>query len=292
MRPAPELISVIVPVRNCEAYVGEQMEALAAQTHTGPWELVVVDNGCTDRSIEIVESWRERLPPLTVVDASRRRGLNYARNAGVNAARGDFLAFCDADDAAAPDWLAALAGAAERADIVGGEIELDELDLEQLNSAGDWDRPAPLGALPRSGVVAYPRGGNCGIWTSVAREIGWDEEFAFGSSDMEFGWRAHLAGFGAEYAPDAIIRLRLRNTFPAMVKQYFRYGVSEPHLYRRFRERGMPRSDTREAVRMWWWLAARWIRIRDRGSLGHWLRVAAMRCGRLCGSLRWRVLYL
>lgn len=290
-RPArpPELISVIVPVRNCEAYVGDQMAALAEQTYTGAWELVVVDNGCTDRSVEIVESWRERLPQLVVVDASGRRGLNYARNAGVDAARGDFLAFCDADDAVAPGWLAALARGAERADIVGGEIELEELNSPCGQA---WERAEPLGGLPTGGFVPYPPGGNCGIWTTVAREIGWDEAFAYGSSDAEFGWRAQLAGFEAEFVPDAVIRLRYRQTLPALVRQHFRYGLSSPHLYRRFRGRGMPRSDTREALEMWRWLAVRLFRIRDRGSLGHWLRIAAMRFGRVCGSVRWGVLYL
>src|SRR5437763_2955065 len=86
---SPELVSVIVPVLNEERYLGAQLAALAAQTYTGAWELVIVDNGCTDRSFEVVERWRARLPDLVVVDASARRGLNWARNAGVSVARGD-----------------------------------------------------------------------------------------------------------------------------------------------------------------------------------------------------------
>ena len=80
--PEPRLVSVIVPMRNEEAHLAQQLRALAGQTYTGPWELVVVDNGSTDGSIKIVEAWRERFP------ASRRRrvvagrGLNYARNRG------------------------------------------------------------------------------------------------------------------------------------------------------------------------------------------------------------------
>jgi glycosyltransferase involved in cell wall biosynthesis len=285
----PELISVIVPVRDCAAFIGDQMAALAAQTYTGAWEVVVVDNGSSDRSAEVAEGWRERLPSLTVVDASARRGLNYARNAGVAAARGDFLAFCDADDAAVPGWLEALADGATRADIVGGEIELEELN-DALGQA--WERAEPLRSLPTGNFVPYPPGGNCGIWTSVAREIGWDEAFAFGSSDMEFGWRAQLAGFRVEFVPDAVMRLRYRRSLRALVHQHFRYGVSEPHLFRSFRDRGMPRSDLREAADTWRWLAANVRRLHgDEATRGHWLRVAAMRLGRLCGSVRRRVLY-
>jgi glycosyltransferase involved in cell wall biosynthesis len=285
----PELISVIVPVRDGEAHVGDQMAALAAQSYAGAWEAVVVDNGSRDRTVEIVESWRERLPSLTVVDAPRR-GLNHARNAGVAAARGDFLAFCDSDDAAVPGWLTAMATAARHADIVGGEIELESLN-EPVGQ--EWERAEPLGGLPTSGFVPYPPGGNCGIWAAVARAVGWDEAFAFGASDMEFGWRAQLAGFETAFVPEAVMRLRFRRDVPALVRQHFRYGVSEPHLYRRFRAHGMPRSDTREALQSWRWLAVNVARLfGTRGTRGHWLRVAAARFGRLCGSVRWGVLYL
>ena len=112
-RQAPSLVSVVVPIRNAEDHVGEQLAALAGQTYRGPWELLVVDNGCSDRSIQIVESFRERLPSLVVVDATPRRGLGRARNAGAAAAAtGPLLAYCDADDVVARDWLAALAEAA------------------------------------------------------------------------------------------------------------------------------------------------------------------------------------
>jgi hypothetical protein len=127
----------------------------------------------------------------------------------------------------------------------------------------------------------------------VAREIGWDEAFGFGASDMEFGWRAQLAGFRAEFHPDAVIRLRYRRTMRALVRQHFRYGVSEPHLFRRYRGHGMPRSGLAEALETWWWIARCAHRVAgSQAERGHWLRVTAMRCGRVCGSLRWRVVFL
>jgi len=182
-----------------------------------------------------------------------------------------------------------MADGATRADIVGGEIELTELN-DAVSQA--WESGVPLEGLAMSGHVPYPPGGNCGVWASVAHAIGWDEEFRYGSSDMAFGWRARLAGFHAEFVPEAVIRLRYRTTLPALAKQYFRYGVSEPHLYRRFRGHGMPRSSVREALDTWLWLARNAQSLAGTQSArGHWLRVAATRAGRLCGSLRWGVLY-
>ncbi len=74
------------------------MGALANQQWSEPWEVLVVNNRCTDRSIEIVERYRERLPRLRVVDASARQGQAHALNVGARAATSDALAFCDADD--------------------------------------------------------------------------------------------------------------------------------------------------------------------------------------------------
>src|SRR5439155_25008770 len=89
-RPEPSLVSVVMPVRNEEENIGEQLAALADQIYPGAWEVVVVDDGCTDRSIGIVEKWRPRLPLLRVVRTSRQ-GLNRARNMGAAAALGDLL---------------------------------------------------------------------------------------------------------------------------------------------------------------------------------------------------------
>src|SRR5207253_1663164 len=78
------------------------------------------------------------------------------------------LAFCDADDVATPGWVSALAEAAAQADLVSGEIE-----LEQLNDpAGQaWERATPLGGVPTTEFAPYPAGGNCGMWGGVAHEL-------------------------------------------------------------------------------------------------------------------------
>jgi glycosyltransferase involved in cell wall biosynthesis len=284
----PERISVVIPIRNGEAHLDAQLVSLAAQTYDGPWEVVAVDNGCTDRSIEIVERWRDRLPALVVVDARARRGVNFARNAGAAAARGDFLAFCDADDVTTPRWLEQLAAAAASADLVGGPVEQEQLNNELQRA---WQPTDPLTSLRSHGFMPYPSGGNCGIWADVASEIGWDESFHFGSSDIDFGWRAQLAGYRVAFAPGALIQVRLRPTVRATVKQYFRYGMSEPQLFRRWSRHGMERSLS-EAVERWLWLARSLPQLRSKGGRGYWLRVAALCCGRICGSLRWRAAYL
>jgi glycosyltransferase involved in cell wall biosynthesis len=289
--PSPQLISVVIPVRNGDAHIADQLAALASQTYDGRWELVVVDNGCRDRTLDIVRAWSDRLPRVTIADARARRGLNHARNAGAKAARGDFLAFCDADDAAAPGWLAAMAEAARDADLVGGRLEWEALNDATVRA---WRPQAPMTELlVDHGFLRYAPGGNLGVWTRVAHEIGWDEQFTFGSSDHGFAWRAQLAGYRLEFAPDALMQQRFRRTVWATARQHFRYGRSGPQLYRGFRDLGLPRPDNRAALQHWRRLASTapdlWA---SRERRGCWVRLASFRLGRVAGSLRARVLCL
>lgn len=287
-RGRPALVSVIIPIRNGERYLEAQLASLAAQTYDGPWEVVVVDNGSNDRTAEIAESWRDRLPALVVVDAPRR-GINHARNRGAEAARGDFLAYCDSDDATTPGWLEGLVRAAAHADVVSGRFEWDALN-EHLPRA--WQPTDALTSLPSCyGFMPHPSGGNCGIWADVARRLAWDESFRFGASDIDFGWRAQLAGYGVAFAPDAVMQRRFRSTVRATAWQYFRYGVAEPHLFKRWRKQGMER-DLRQAFATWLWLVRSFTLLFSARGRGRWLRVAALCFGRICGSLRWRVVYL
>jgi glycosyltransferase involved in cell wall biosynthesis len=287
LRP-PSLISVVMPVLNGEAHIADQLGALAQQTYDGDWELVVADNGCRDGTIAIVESWRPRLPSLTIADARRRRGLNHARNAGASAARGDFLVFCDSDDVATPGWLAAMADASRDADIVGGRLDWSTLNDPVVLA---WRPQTPMTDLVVGhGFLRYAPGGNMGVWTRVAKEIGWDEEFTFGSSDHGFAWRAQLNGYRLAFAPDALMQQRFRSTLWSMARQHFRYGRSGPQLHRAFGHAGLPKPDNSEAIAEWSRLLSSmpdlWA---SRELRGRWIRGASFRLGRLAGSVRARV---
>lgn len=78
-------LSVILPCYNGAKTIAVQLEALAHQSYTGSWELVVVNNGSTDRSMEIVASYRDYIPDLRIVEAY---GLPDRPNSG------DLALFC------------------------------------------------------------------------------------------------------------------------------------------------------------------------------------------------------
>ncbi|MES1211451.1 MAG: glycosyltransferase family 2 protein, partial [Acidobacteriota bacterium] len=114
----PRKLSVIIACLNAASTLRDQLDGLAGQTWSGDWErdweVIVADNGSTDGSQALVESYRGRIPGLRVVDASDRKGQAHARNVGSVHATGDALLFVDADDQVAPGWLEALAAALSR----------------------------------------------------------------------------------------------------------------------------------------------------------------------------------
>jgi len=286
-RGRPELVSVVIPVRNEAEHIGEQLAALQAQTYPGAWELVVVDNGSSDSTVEIVRDWAERLPDLQIIEAGGPAGINRARNVGIQAARGDFLAFCDGDDIAYPNWLESLVEVAGDFEVVGGWTDMGLLNgPEQLAWCPWWTGRCliqPYDFLPSL------CGGNLGVWTEVAREVGFDEDFRYGASDVEFSWRVQLAGCRIGPAPDAAVHYRLRTTMGDVMRQSYNYGKAGPLLYSKFRSHGMRRDS---ALREWTKLVRQsTAAVRSRERRGHWLRKLALQVGRLVGSARQRVFY-
>lgn len=94
-------VSVVMPVYNVEAYVAEAIRSVLAQTYTD-FELIIVDDGGADGSMAICRSFSD--PRITIV-SQRNRGLAGARNTGIAASRGEFVALLDSDDRWLPEKL-------------------------------------------------------------------------------------------------------------------------------------------------------------------------------------------
>jgi len=90
-------------VYNRESYVGEAIDSVLAQTFTD-FELLMVDDGSTDRSREVVQSYRD--PRIHLVCNETNAGISKTRNTGIRLAHGEYLAFLDSDDWAYPERLA------------------------------------------------------------------------------------------------------------------------------------------------------------------------------------------
>jgi glycosyltransferase involved in cell wall biosynthesis len=281
----PRLVSVIIPVRNAAAHLPNQLGALAAQSYAGAWELVVADNGSTDQTVAVAHKWVDRIPNLRVIDASRRVGINCARNEGARAANGDLLLFCDADDEATSGWIEGMVTIARSCDLIGGRLDRQTLNDPVVTK---WRSPGPEDRLPVGyAFLEYAEGANVGIWSSVLHELGgWNEDYIIGGDDIELSWRAQLAGYRLGFAPDGVVRYRYRMSLMAAARQMFRYGYNEPRLRRDFGRRGVPRYGLRRRLvdllrfggRSWHVLGSRQMR-------GQWACTAAYGAGRIWGGL-------
>lgn len=96
-------VSVVMAVRDGEPYLAEAVESLLAQTFAD-FELVVVDDGSSDASRDVVRSYRD--PRVRLLENGRNRGLAASLNRGIREARGELLARQDADDVSEPERLA------------------------------------------------------------------------------------------------------------------------------------------------------------------------------------------
>ncbi|MFQ5517102.1 MAG: glycosyltransferase [Acidimicrobiia bacterium] len=287
----PQLISVVMPCYNGAKTLPAQLEALASQTFQGGWELVLVDNRSTDGSADLARRWADRLP-LRVVEAAERQGINYARNAGAAAARGDYIIFCDVDDVAREGWLQAMAQAAARCALIGGALDEAALNDETTRA---WRPPTSQQTLPVAlDFLPFAVGANCGVRADVLDALeGFDESYVRGGADVEFFWRAQLAGHDLCHVPDAVMEYRHRPGLRTLRRQFYRYGRAEPQLYAAFRGDGLGRPSLKTALVDWAWIAFHcidWFRAEEKR--GKWLHHAAYRWGRLMGSLRFRVLFL
>ena len=108
-------VSVIVPCYNVAPYVDECMSGLAEQT-LGPMEIICVDDGSTDGTLELLYRWREKDNRLRVISQSNA-GVSAARNAGLDAAEGKYVGFVDPDDRVDRRMFSRLLGAAEKNDV-------------------------------------------------------------------------------------------------------------------------------------------------------------------------------
>jgi glycosyltransferase involved in cell wall biosynthesis len=121
-------VTVVLPTFRRPDPLGRAMRSLAAQQDPGvEWELIVVDNDEAPGVEAAVHALAADIPAAVMVLRESRRGAAYARNAGIDAAKGEVVAFIDDDVVAAPSWLGALTAPIVdgRSEGAGGPVELD-----------------------------------------------------------------------------------------------------------------------------------------------------------------------
>lgn len=145
------LVSLIVPVLNVEKYLEQCLTSISDQTYDN-FEVILVVGKCSDNSEDICRQWCEKDHRFKI-EPQLKACIGYARNVGIDAAKGDYIAFCDSDDCVTTDFLSCFVDTALKndSDIVETQFTLCD---ENLNPIYDYDRNS-LGYEMGHGFLEY-----------------------------------------------------------------------------------------------------------------------------------------
>jgi len=230
-------VSVVIPMRNEEAFIETTLNALNAQKYAGEWEVIVVNDRSTDRSPELVRNFCENHPKFSVIDipqdspqiaSPKKRALN----AGFLTAKGEFLLIADADCVPPPNWLNSMAKCyANGASVVQGSKannggkkflhayqRLETLGFTLIEAAG-YNRNKPI--LASSASLGYSRDlfFKCGGFEGLY-------DLASGDDDMLIHRMAKVEGtkFAYNWDTSAIMPTAPVDSWKALLQQRARWG--------------------------------------------------------------------
>jgi GT2 family glycosyltransferase len=227
----PGLLSVIIPNWNGLRFLETCLSALQRQTYPHI-EVIVADNASTDGSQAYL---REAHPWVRLIALPDNRGFTGACNAGMLAARGEFLCLLNNDTEVEAGWATAVVAAFAvdaRIGSVASKMRLFD-QRDRLHTAGDlftrdgravnrgvWEPDA--GQYDRQEEVFSACGGSSVYRRAMLEQIGLlDDDFFFALEDVDIGWRAQLAGWRCLYTPDAVVYHHLSATGGGVTASFY-----------------------------------------------------------------------
>lgn len=164
------LVSVIIPAYNAAGTLGRAVESVLAQTYA-PVEIIIVNDGSTDATAEVCGQFGERIRIITQPNG----GECAARNAGIDAAQGEFISFLDADDEITPTKIEALVAGLRQFPDAPGATGWTLHHTEKLEQAVRWKYrgklPICLSVFDML-LIGLPDSSSCVMRASVIREAG------------------------------------------------------------------------------------------------------------------------
>ena len=285
-------LSVVIPCYNAAATISVQLEALAIQQWHEPWEVVVVNNRSTDESMAIAERYRPKFPHFRVVEALERQSRPYARNVGVRAAAAQAVAFCDADDEVAPGWIAAMGEAlTNQCDFVACSIDLLKLNPPWLGAMRSHAQTTGLQKIWYPPYLFHAGGGTLGVRRMVHDAIGGFDESLAVLEDTDYCFRIQLAGFQLQFVKDAVMHVRIRDSWSALFNQSRMWAEYNVRVYRKYRKYSgtFVRQQWRRYVSDWINMIRQLPNLRQRRAWAPFIWTLGWQIGLLQGSIKYRV---
>lgn len=246
-------ISIIIPVKNFERTIEKTFEYLLNVDYPrDSWEWVIADGGSTDKTVEIIKTWQKVHPFIKLVEIPNCPSPGFARNKALEAAKGEFLFFTDADCAPNREWVSEMLkhfAKDPKIAAVGGEVFTLKVDPNNLVEA--WCQHFRFNMVsPRYGFIKegyYPEfpkdprptdiGGHNGYFFGTCNvayrrkamdEIGvrfWERPTG---EDMNLSYECRRNGYKFYFAPKAKVDHMHRADLKALRKVWVTYG--QAHL--------------------------------------------------------------
>ncbi|WP_227374483.1 glycosyltransferase [Haladaptatus halobius] len=233
-------VSVIIPVYNDPRGIRMTLNAVTDQTcpHEA-YEVLVVDNGSTDNTRDVIRRYCDRFPDLVkLLVEDEVQGPAAARNEAIDHANGSLLAFIDADMTVEETWLEDAVASMETNewDYMGCDVEIYIEDGKDTLTA----KYNQIFGFPIRKYIEEQQFSGTGclvVRREVFDEVGNFDERLFSGEDQEFGNRVYDAGFDQHYQPAITMYHPARSSLPSLLKKHFRLGRGRAQMQRYHPER-------------------------------------------------------
>jgi len=220
-------VSVVVCAYNAERTLEQCLGSLAVLNYPD-YEVIVVNDGSRDRTLEIAESY-----PYCRIISQPNKGLSAARNVGAEMATGEIVAYTDSDCVADPDWLTYLVAKMEAGNLAacgGPNFPPPEDDL--VPAAVAVAPGGPTHVLISDEVAEHIAGCNMAFRRDVLQLLGgFDPVYRAAGDDVDVCWRFQDAGYTIGFSAAAVVWHFRRNTVKAYCAQQRGYGKAEALVY-------------------------------------------------------------
>ena len=249
----PPDLSIVICTRNRAGQLRGTLDSLMAMKTNRPWEAILVDNGSTDGTADVIHRAAEAEPRIRYVREDKT-GLGPARDCGWRTARAGILSWTDDDCYLAEDYVdSVLAAFDDRPDVgvVGGRILLFDPDDARVTID---ERDYPVEIAPRTFVEAGAfKGANLSFRREALAAIGgFDHEFgvggAFPGGDIDAVSSALWQGFKARYDPRPTVHHHHRRRLPDVPRLRAGYDRGRGAYYAKF----LLRPECRRAFALGW----------------------------------------
>jgi O-antigen biosynthesis protein len=231
LRSAWPTLSVVVCAYNEERYLGDCLESVQHLDYPN-LDVVICDDGSTDRTLEIASRYPFRILAL------EHKGLSAARNAGLEVAQGDLIAYLDADAACDPDWPYHLALSFEGGVDATGGPNLPVPNAGFAERVVAHSPGGPMQVLITDDRAEHVVGANMAFRRTTLRDLGgFDVAYTSAGDDVDICWRLLDAGHEIGFAHAAQVWHHRRDSLGRYLRQQRGYGRSERMVSGRHQER-------------------------------------------------------